>query len=126
MDAFGNIHAKPLDNSTALSPVYQEAKEFSLYHEGLDQEIGTVEVAPYDGVLNEEFIDLDLDEEILDKQESEIYLAMEHAEEAINSFYAENFPSMESARPSNLGLVEKAEQVLEGNQQEQNPGMYQF
>lgn len=126
MDAFGNIHAKPLDNSTALSPKYQGAKEFSLYHEGLDQEIGTVEVAPYDGFLGEEFIDLELDEEILDKQESEIYLAMEHAEEAINEFYAENFPSVAEDQASNLGLVEKAEQVLEGNQQEQNPGMYQF
>lgn len=126
MDAFGNIHAKPLDNTTALSPKYQGSKEFSLYHEVLDQEIGTVEVAPYDGILNEEFIELDLSEEILDKQESEIYLAMEHAEEAINEFYAENFPSMAGDLASNLGLVEKAERVLEENHLEQNPGMYEF
>jgi len=126
VDAFGQIHAKPLDNSTALSPQYQEAKEFSLYHEGLDKEVGTVEIAPYDGVLGEEFIDLDLDDEMLDKQQSEIYLAMEHAEEAINDFYRENFPSMESSQASNLGLVEKAEQVLDENRQEQNSGIYDF
>lgn len=126
MDVFGNIHAKPLDNSTAISPKYQGKKGFSLYHEGLDKEIGTAEVAPYTGILGEEFVDLELDEKILEKQESEIYLAMEHAEKAINEFYAENFPSMAADQASNLGLVEKAEQVLEGNHQEQNSGIYEF
>jgi len=126
VDVFGNVHAKPLDNSVAISPKYQGKKEFSLYHEGLDKEIGTAEVAPYSGILGEEFVDLELNGEILDKQESEIYLAMEHAEEAINEFYAKNFPSMENTRSSNLGLVEKAEQVLEGNHREQNSGMYEF
>lgn len=126
VDVFGNIYAKPIDNSTALSPQYQGAKEFSLYHEGLDKEVGTVEVAPYDAMLGEEFIELELDEEMLEEDESEVYLSMEHAEEAINEFYRENFPSMENARASNLGLVEKAEQILEGNRQKQNSGMYEF
>lgn len=126
MDVFGNVHAKPLDNSTALSPRYQGKKEFSLYHKGLDKEIGIAKVAPYDGILNEEFIDLELDEEMLEEPEVEIYLAMEHAEEAINEFYAENFPSMENSQASNLALVEKAEQVLNGEKQEHNSGVYEF
>ena len=126
VDAFGTIHAKPLDNSTALSPDYQGKKEFSLYHTGLDEEIGTAKVAPYDGILNEEFIDLELSEEILEEPEVEIHLAMEHAEEAINEFYAENFPSMENAHASNLGLVEKAEKMLYREKQNENSGVYEF
>lgn len=121
MDAFGKIQAKPLDSSTALSPIYQGQKEFSLYHESLGEEIGTVRVAPY----GKKFIQLDLSEETPEMPETELYLAMEHAEEAINNFYCRSFPSMNAETGSNLGLVEKAEQILKG-EQERNPGMYEF
>lgn len=122
MDAFGTVVAKPEVEADAIGPIYQEPISFSLYHEELDRDIGNVEVAPYAGFLGEEFVELELEEEL---EGADLQIAMEHAEEAISDFYSRNFPSISQEYSADLGLVEQAERYLE-EQQERGDAIYDF
>lgn len=103
MDAFGRVTIETPDNRTALSPIYQGRRKFSINDNKLDEKVGNAYVSPH-GLCPS----LELNDQY-SGEEPDIRLLMEHAERAMSDFYSQEFQSYEEESPADLRLVEAAE-----------------